>query len=82
MDIPKHVIEMIMEVILTASVMFINQIPFVIITYGWKICLIMVEWVPHWTAKQLAVNLTKVLQIYSWVGFNVQTKIIDMKFKK
>ena len=44
--IPNHDIEMNREVKLMANVMFINQISFVI-TYGWKIGLIMVEQVPN-----------------------------------
>ena len=61
-----------------ADVMFVNQIPF-IITYGHGVGLIMVECIPNRTMKQLAINLTIVLQLYALAGFIVQTLLMDME---
>ena len=42
----------------------------------------MVEWTPNRTGKQSTINLTKVLQLYSWVGFNIHTVLMDMMLEK
>ena len=49
---------------LTADIMFMNQFPFMIIN-GIGVELTTKEWIPNKTAKQLAHNIEKVLQLYS-----------------
>ena len=66
---------------LTANIMFINGIPF-LITYGRGVGLIKVEWIPNRTKNKLALNITKVLQLYTCGGFTVQTLLMDMDFEK
>ena len=68
-------------VTLTVDAMFVNNLAFVI-TFGRGIELITVEFTPMHMAKQLACNLIKVIQLYSWAGFVVQTILMDMAFDK
>ena len=63
-EIPREVIEQNKMAKLTADIMFVNGIPF-IVTYGRGIGLITVEWIPNRMKKQLELNITKVLQLYS-----------------
>ena len=60
--------------------MFVKGIPFLII-YGRGAGLIIVEWIPNRMKKQLALNLTKVLQLYAQGGLYMQTILMDMEFE-
>ena len=60
--------------------MFVKGIPFLII-YGRGVGLIIVEWIPNRMKKQLALNLTKVLQLYAQGGLYMQTILMDMEFE-
>ena len=64
MEIPKEFIDQNRMGSLTVDIMFGNQLPFVI-TYGRGVGLTMVGRIPNQTAKQLAHNIKKVLQLYS-----------------
>ena len=61
--------------------MYVNQLPFVI-TYGRGMGLTTVKWIPNRMGKQLATNLSKVIQLYSRAGFTLQTFLMDMEFEK
>ena len=63
-EILRKMIEQNKMVTFIADIMFANGIPF-IVTCGRGIGLIMVEWIPNRMKKQLALNLTKVLKLYS-----------------
>ena len=67
-QIPKEIIEQNNMMMLTAYIMFVNQITFIVM-YGWGVGLITVEWIPNRTRKQLTINLIKVLQLYACAGF-------------
>ena len=54
-----------------ADIMFMSQIPFIIM-YGQGFGLVTMEWIHNRMGKQLAVNLTKVLQLYTQAGFIIQ----------
>ena len=66
-------------VTLTVDIMFLNQIPFIIM-YGREIGLTTIDWILNRTGKQLADNIKKVLQLYYKASFIVQTIIMDMEF--
>ena len=66
---------------LTADVMYVNGLPFVI-TYGQGIGLIMAEFMLDQTANQVAFNLKRIISLYSRSGFTIQTIFMDMKFNK
>ena len=80
-QIPKKIKEQNKMVMLTANIIFVNQIPFIIM-YRWGVRLITVEWIPNRTTKQLAINSTKVLQLYTYAGLIIQTILMDMEFGK
>ena len=52
------------QITLTVDIVFENGIPF-LITYGRGVEFITFEWIPNRTKKLLALNLTKVLELYS-----------------
>ena len=66
-------------VTLTAVVIFVNNLAFVI-TFGRGRGLITMEFTPMHMAKQLASNLINVIQLYSRAGLIVQMTLMDMKF--
>ena len=68
-------------VTLTADIMYVNNLPFVI-TYGRYIGLIMAKFMPNRTATQLAHNLKRIISLYSRAGFIIQTIFMDMEFNK
>ena len=80
-EIPRDFFTMHKFVTLTADVRFVNGLTFVI-TFGRGVGLMKVDFTPTQMAKQLAYNLTKVLQLHSRAGFSVQTILIDMEFDK
>ena len=80
-QIPRDLVQMNKYVTLTADVMFVNNLAFVI-TYGWGIGLITAEFTPNRKANQLASNLKRIIQLYSRAGFIVQTILMDMEFNK
>ena len=80
-QIPKDVIQMNKFVTLTADLMYVNCLPFVI-TYGQGIGLIMAEFMPNQTANKLASNLKRIISLYSNAGFTIQTILMDMEFNE
>ena len=79
--IPWSLVETNKYVTLTADVMFVNSLPFVV-KFGQGIGLLTAEFTPTWTAKQLACNLSKIVSLHSLAGFVVQIIIMDMEFNK
>ena len=80
-EIPESMIENNRMVTLMVDIMFVNQIPFIII-YGNGIILTTIEWLLNRMGKQLADNIKKVLQLYYKAGFIIQTILMDMEFDK
>ena len=67
-QIPRDVIQTNKYVTLTADVMFVNNLPFVI-TNGRGIGLIIAEFMPNQMAEQLASNLRRIISSYSRAVF-------------
>ena len=79
--IPRDLIQTNKYVTLTADVMFVNNLAFVIM-YWRVIGLIMAEFTPNSMARQLACNLRRIIALYSRAGFTIQTILMDMEFNK
>ena len=79
--IPRDIYERHMLVTLTADVMFVNGIAF-LVTLSRDIRLFSCEHVPSRTAKQLSNSFKKNLWIYARGGFKVRTIMMDMEFEK
>ena len=67
--------------VLTADVVFVNGIPFIVIFLR-NIVLIICECVPTRTAGQLAKYLMKIVKLYSRCGFVTRLVLMDMQFEK
>ena len=79
--IPKDLYELHHFVTLTADVMFVNGITF-LVTRSRDIRMNTVEFLPSRTAKQLSKSLTKIVKVYSRGGFIVRLVMMDMEFEK
>ena len=77
--IPREFYRMHKMVTITADVMFINGIAF-LVTLSRKLKFRTVEFVPKRTAKTLAKHLTKVLMLYARGGFIVNLALMDKEF--
>ena len=66
---------------LTAGVMFVNVIPFLVI-FSRNIRLITCEYVPICTAVQLTKSLMKTVKLYARGGFLTRLVLMDMEFGK
>ena len=79
--IPRNIFERHKLVTLTADLMSVNAIPF-LVTLSRDIRLFTCEHVPCRTAAQLSKSLVKVLWLYARGGFRVNTIMMDMEFEK
>ena len=79
--IPKDFYELHHFVTLTADVMFVNGIPF-LVTCSRDIRMNTVKCLPSRTAKQLSKSLTKIVKVYARGGFIVRLVMMDMEFEK
>ena len=79
--IPRDFYRLHKFVTLTADVMFVNGIPF-LMTFSRNIRLITTEHVPSRTAKSLANSLIKVMKLYARGGFVVRLALMDKEFDK
>ena len=68
-------------VTLTADVMFVCGLPF-LVTYSRSIKLTTTEFIPTRTARQLAKSLIKVVYGYARGRFVVNFDLMDMEFEK
>ena len=68
-------------VTLTADVMFVNGIPF-LVTFSQNIRLITAKHVPTRTAGQLAKSLMKIVKLYATGDFIVNVALVDKEFDK
>ena len=73
---PRDLIQTNKFVTLTADVMYVNSLPFVI-TYWRGIGLMLNQ-----AATQFACNLKRNISLYSSAGFIIQTILVDMEFDK
>ena len=79
--IPSDFFELHRFVTLTADVMFLNGIPF-LVTLSRKIKILTAEYLPSCTAKQLSSSLIKIVKVYAQGGFIVCLVLMDMEFEK
>ena len=81
MTCPKELVDINREITLTADVMFVNQVPF-LITLGWHIGLVTTNHLPRWIAKHIAKILSRVVHVYNRGGFKVQTMFMGNEFNQ
>jgi hypothetical protein len=80
-DIPKHILDCQANVTLTADIMFVNKVPF-LVSSSRNINLTTIEHVPHRTASKLGLLLHRIINVYARAGFNVRTILMDNEFEK
>ncbi len=69
------------RVTLVVDIMFVNGVPF-LVSVARGLNLVTAEHVLSRTAKQLAVGIVRVMDLYSCGGFQVGTVLMDNEFKK
>jgi hypothetical protein len=72
LQIPRSIVDRSQEVILAVNVMFVDEVPF-LVSVARGINLITAEFTPVRTAKNLAANITHILQVYVRGGFKVSS---------
>ena len=77
--IPRDLFERLQNVTLSADVMFVNGIPF-LITQSRAIKLVTVEFLPSRTVDQLRLKLERAMRIYRRGGFVIRELLMDMEF--
>jgi hypothetical protein len=80
-DVPDNIIKLHQHVTLTADIMFVNGVPF-LVSASRRINLITIETAPRRTASHLGLLLKRILQVYHRAGFRVQTILMDNEFGK
>ena len=78
-DVPRNLVDMHRNCVLSADIMFVNGIPF-LITRTRKIQLVTIEFLPNRTAKTIGSKLARVIQFYRRSGYNIQTALMDREF--
>ena len=68
-------------VTLTADVIFVNGVPF-LVTLSRKIRLLTAEHIPSCTVKQLGISLMKIVNFYQRCGYVVNVIMMDQEFDK
>jgi hypothetical protein len=79
-SIPRDLYERIINVTLTADVMFVNGLPF-FVTQSRDIKMVSVEFLPSRTAEQLCSSIKKIIYVYRRGGYMVCTCLMDMEFE-
>ena len=80
-SIPDDVYRLYRFVTLTADVMFVNGVSF-LITLSRRIKLYTVEHIPNHTGPVLANSLKKILNVYTRGGYMVKVILMDMESEK
>jgi hypothetical protein len=78
---PRALLEQHQRVTLAVDVMFMNELPF-LVSVSRGLNLVTAEYTPSCTAKQLAADITKGVDLYLCGGFHVGTVLTDNEFKK
>jgi hypothetical protein len=78
--IPRELYEKVVDVTLTADVMFVNGLPF-FITQSRGIRMLTIEFLPNRTKEQLNKSLLKIARLYRRGGYVVRTCLMDMEFE-
>ena len=79
-DLPLSFLDRHRNVTVTADIMFVNGLPF-LITLSRAINLVTIEFASTRTAANLTKLLTRVVDVYAAAGFKVQTVLMDMEFQ-
>ena len=80
-EIPRDFYQLNKFVTLTADVMFVYGLPF-LVTFSRNIKIITAEFIPNRTAGQLAKSLMKVVYAYARGRFVVNLALMDVEFEK
>ena len=81
-DVPRHLLSLHENVTLSADVMFVNGVPF-LVSASRSINLITIEHAPRRrTASYLATLLNRIVQTYNKAGFRVRIILMDNEFDK
>jgi hypothetical protein len=81
-EIPRDLLSFHENMMLDAYVMFVNSIPFQVLALH-NIHLITIEHTPkHCSASKLGYLLQRIINVYAWVGFCLQTILMNNEFKK
>ena len=78
--VPRVIMERHQRVTLAVDVMFVNGVPF-LVSASRGINLITAKYTPSRTAKQLAADIRRVMDVYARGGFQVGTVLMDNKFE-
>ena len=78
-SIPRELYKMHKRVTITADVMFVSGVPF-LVTLSRKINFRTTQFLPKRTARTLADSLAKVIMLYTRGGFIVNLAIMDKEF--
>ena len=81
LEIPQDFYRLNKFVTLTADVMFVSSIPF-LVTFSRKIRIIAAKYIPSSTAQQLSNYLTKIFNTYACISFVIDFSLMDMEFEK
>ena len=79
-DIPRDFMDRHRNVTLTADVVFVNGLPF-LITFSRGINLVTIEFATTRTAANLCKLLNRVIIVYAAAGLKIQTVMMDMEFQ-
>ena len=79
MSIPLDFYRLHKKLTLTADVMFVGGLPF-LVTFTRKLKFRTAEFVPNRTAKMLAKSLKKVIALYARDGFIINLALMDKEF--
>lgn len=79
--IPRDLLNLHKNVVVSADVMFVNGMPF-LVTVTRAIKLITIKYLERRTAKQLSLCLNRIIQLYLKGGFHVKTFYMDGEFEK
>ena len=80
-QIPRVILEQHLVVTLTVDVMFVNGVPF-LVSASRGLNLITAEYTPSCTAKLCTDGIRRIMDLYSWGGFQVGTVLMDIEFEK
>ncbi len=80
-QIPRVLLERHQRVTLAVDVMFVNGVTF-LVSVSRGLNLVRAEYTPSCMAKQLAVGIRRVMDLYSRGGFHVVTVLMDNEFRK
>jgi hypothetical protein len=80
-QIPRALLEQHQWVTLAVNIMFVNGVPF-LVSVARGLNLVTAEHMPSRTAKQLAVGIVLIMDLYLRGGFQVGTVLMDNEFKK